>query len=1019
MVHNCRFKVNPVAAAVSAALLLGSGHSALAQSVDDTIEEITVTGIRGSLRSSMNIKRDSTGVVDAISAEDIGKFPDTNLAESMQRIAGVSIDRLNGEGNQVTVRGFGPGYNLVTLNGRTIPTTEVPLIGTQNSYIGAQGRSFDFSNIASEGVSGLEVIKTGQALLPSGGIGATVNIQTLRPLEGGGNQGTFGAKALVDSSVADGDDVTPEVSGLYSWVSDTETLGVTVFGAYSQRDSGGASAYINDYAFGYGPGLASSFLRAGGTTAVTNPPPDGQMWAIPQDSRNDFSNISRERLNAQLTVQFQPTDNLLLTADYMMIENNGEEQRYEQTNWYATPMDEIVMDGSGVVWIPTFMQENNNGTKDLGFEQTYREQEDTMNTLGFNAVWDLDDHHSIRFDAHTSSGETTPNNPIGHGATATTFAAPVVVQHSTDYSTAAPTQRYTWDDSQRGNNNGVLDSGDLASQVWRSWSNWQEMDVDEMDLRYTLEGDDGGRLDFGVNYRATEIYVRSRSTQQDLGSWGMANPRDIEQYAPGVVEEFCMACEFDEFPGGDTDVVFGGDATQLFTIMTPIYEQLGNPVTVNDAENWLEEDILSVYAQFSTDTEFMGRDLQINGGLRLERTEVAATALQPVPTNVRWTADNDYVVDYGAGQENVEGEGDYNHLLPNIDFRLNVTDDIVARASYSQTIGRVPFGNLFASTTVQPPNRPTIIGGVTGGTAQDPTLLPLESENFDLSVEWYYDDASYVSVGFFDKTVQNFLGTAQVDRPLFGLRDPTAGGPGTRIESALGIINGLGVDESEANLFTLVALMTANGGDLAAAQSEFEANLDVNGVLPQSYVDEVAAAYDISGDPTDPEMIFRVQQPINEREGNVNGWELSWQHFFGDTGFGFAANYTIVEGDVEADDAIDPNANQFALVGLSDTANLTLIYENYGFAARVAYNWRDAFLNATNQGGGNSPQYTDEYGQIDASLSYDLTDNIQLMFEGINLNGEDTVQYRRKKSMFIWGYENEPRYAFGARYRFN
>src|SRR5690606_27391429 len=284
------------------------------------------------------------------------------------------------------------------------------------------------------------------------------------------------------------------------------------------------------------------------------------------------------------------------------------------------------------------------------------------------------------------------------------------------------------------------------------------------------------------------------------------------------------------------------------------------------------------------------------------------------------------------------------HLLPNLDFRLNVTDDIVARASYSQTIGRVPFGNLFASTRVDPPNRPTIIGGVTGGNAEDPTLLPLESENFDLSVEWYYGDASYVSVGFFDKTVQNFLGTAQVDRPLFGLRDPTAGGPGTRIESALGIINDLSVDESEANLFTLVALMTANGGDLAAAQAEFESNLDVNGVLPQSYVDQVAAAYDISGDATDPEMIFRVQQPINEREGNINGWEFSWQHFFSDTGFGVAANYTIVEGDVEADDAIDPNANQFALVGLSDTANLTLIYENYGFAARVAYNWRDAFL---------------------------------------------------------------------------
>src|SRR6186997_1529117 len=87
----------------------------------DTLEEIVVTGLRGSLKASMEIKRDATGVVDAISAEDIGKFPDTNLAESLQRISGISIDRRNGEGALVTARGFGPQYNMVTLNGRTMP----------------------------------------------------------------------------------------------------------------------------------------------------------------------------------------------------------------------------------------------------------------------------------------------------------------------------------------------------------------------------------------------------------------------------------------------------------------------------------------------------------------------------------------------------------------------------------------------------------------------------------------------------------------------------------------------------------------------------------------------------------------------------------------------------------------------------------------------------------------------------------------------------------------------------------
>jgi TonB-dependent receptor len=1015
MTRNPSFKIKPVTAAVASALLVSAAGSALAQ--DDQMEEIVVRGIRGSLTNSMNIKRDSTGVVDAISAEDIGKFPDTNLAESMQRITGVSIDRLNGEGNQITVRGFGPGFNLVTLNGRTIPTTEVPLIGAKDGYVGAAGRSFDFSNLASEGVSALEVVKTGNALLPSGGLGSTVNIQTVRPLTTGGTQGTFSVKANADTSVSQGDSITPEATGLYSWVNDDNNFGVSVFGSYSKRDSGAASGYINDYAYGYGPGISSSFLRADGSTVLTNPPADGQLWMIPQDSRNDFSDITRERLNGQLTVQFKPNDDLTLTADYLYVDNNTKELRYEQTNWYATPMDQITFDTSGPVVIPTFMQENNNGTKDVGFEQQYRQQDDTLDSFGVNLEWQINDSSSLRFDAHTDTGKSQPDNPLGHSTTATAIAAPVVAQHSTDYSKDLPVQYYTYDDSIAGNDNGVLDTGDLASQVWRSWSNWQDMDVDEFDLRYTLQGD-SGRLDVGVNSRSTSIYLRSRSTQQDLGSWGMAYPQDVDQYAPGVVEAFCMACEFDTYAAGDTRTAFRADATKLFSIMTPIYENLGNAVSVNDAENWLDEDIMSVYAQFQTDAQFMGKDLQINAGLRYEQTDVKAKALQPVPTAVLWTADNDFLVQYGGQQEAVNGKGSYSHLLPNIDFRLNVTDDVVARLSYSQTIGRVPYDNLRAITTVQPPNRPTVLGGVTGGNQENPGLLPLESENFDLSVEWYYGDASYVSLGFFDKKVKNFLGTGVFDKPLFGLLDPTAGNAGSRSGDALAIIDSLGIDESEANLFTLVALIDANGGDRAAAQAEFESHLDANGVLPQSYVDQILGMYDVTGDSADPEMIFRVTQPVNSREGHIHGWEVAWQHFFGDTGFGIATNYTIVDGDVNADNAGDPTENQFALVGLSDTANFTAIYEKFGWSARVAYNWRDAFLNATNQGGARSPQYTDAHGQIDASVTYDLNDHIQLSFEGINLNGEPVRMYRRKEAATIWAYELEPRYSIGARYRF-
>ena len=194
------FKKRLLSSSVALAMV-GAYQPAVAQS-NAEIEEIIVTGgIKGSLKRSMDIKRDSMGVVDAISAEDIGKFPDANLAESLQRITGVSISRQRGEGSQVTVRGFGPEYNLVTLNGRQMPT-----------HNGAS-RSFDFGDLASEGIAGVQVYKTGRADVPSGGIGSTINSSTPKPLEADPTM-SFAVKSVNDTSTRVGDVVTPEASGI-------------------------------------------------------------------------------------------------------------------------------------------------------------------------------------------------------------------------------------------------------------------------------------------------------------------------------------------------------------------------------------------------------------------------------------------------------------------------------------------------------------------------------------------------------------------------------------------------------------------------------------------------------------------------------------------------------------------------------------------------------------------------------------------------------------------------------------
>ena len=952
-----------------------------------TQETVVVQGIRGSLERAMDIKRSSNGVVDAISAEDIGKFPDTNLAESLQRITGVSINRVNGEGSEITVRGFGPGFNLVTLNGRTMPTAKIRAIGTRGNYGAGGDRAFDFSNLASEGVSGLEVYKTGQAILPSGGIGATVNLKTRTPFDDPGLNASFSAKAINDTSVEAGDDFTPELSGLASWTDPSDRFGIGIFGSYSKRDSGAPSQQVNDWIVRESADgtIDGSYTRGDGSTQITNPPAAGQLYAIPQDSRYDFSDISRERLNGQLVLQFRPIDNLTLTGDYTYAMNESDELRYEQTNWFATPLDQIIFDNDGPVATAVFMQENNNGSKDIGFEQTNRATKDELNSFGFNADWEFSERGTLIFDAHSSKSESGGNNPLGHTATFVTMGAPVILQHSVDFRGGTPIQSYTIDDSVRGNGNGVLDAGDLGTQVQRSNSSNMQHEIDEFDLRFVWDFDDRTSLTVGSNFRDSQMDRTTRTTQQDLGSWGISNPGDVEQFAPGVMQTYCLSCLFDDVAVGQADTAFRVDATQLYPILEAAYA--GNGVNISESDDTVQEEILSFYAQFNIERDFMGLPTRTNIGVRYEDTNVKSTTVQSIPSGILWQSDNDFLIVQSGAQQDLSGKGAYEEVLPNADFQIDLTENLVARTSFSKTIGRAGYSSLFASTTANAPNRPTAFGGSLTGDSQNPGLLPLKSTNFDISLEWYYGDTSYVSAGYFDKKVKNFIGNGVVERNLFGLRDPASGASGSRSGDALAIINALGVDQSEANLFTLTALIDANGGDTAAARAEFESQL-VGGALPQSYVDQILGQYDVASNGSDPLAVFGVNQPVNNREGNIDGMEFAWQHFFGETGFGFQANYTLVNGDVELNPAASINDNQFALVGLSDTANLTAIYEKYGFSARLAYNWRDTFLLNTNQGGDRSGTYVEDYGQYDLNVSYDINEQIAVSFEGINLTGK-------------------------------
>ena len=331
----------------------------------EELEEVVVTGLRGSLKASMEIKRDAIGVVDAITAEDIGKFPDTNLAESLQRIPGVSIDRQNGEGSQVTVRGFGPAFNLVTLNGRTVPTAEVNIYGAPELVFGPARAAASTSRTSlRKRCRRLEVYKTGQALLPSGGIGATINVKTRRPFDTPGMQGVFRRQGAVPTPAMKQAVTSPPRSAASSTGRMTAKLSASVFSVNTPsvipalrwaRRTAGMSALADDIMNN------GAVVKASADPAnFVNMPPDGALYAIPDDSRYDVSDLTSERMNAQAVLQFRPADSMTMTLDYTYFQNTTTEMRMEQTNWFNTPFDHLTFetDDEGEFYHAVYLQES-------------------------------------------------------------------------------------------------------------------------------------------------------------------------------------------------------------------------------------------------------------------------------------------------------------------------------------------------------------------------------------------------------------------------------------------------------------------------------------------------------------------------------------------------------------------------------------------------------------------------------------------------------------------------------------
>ena len=330
-----------LAQAVGTVLAMSASSAVLAQSAPahDALEEVVVTGIRASLTSAETVKRNAVGVVDAINAEEMGKFPDQNLAEALARVTGVSIDRFNEEGSRITVRGMGPEFNLVTLNGRSMPT--------------AGGRSFDFNDLAAEGVSAVQVFKTSKAYLPTGGIGATVDIRTARPLDMPGFHGSFSAKGVHETSASKSTvrklhEVTPEVSGILSDSFANDTIGVLVSGSYQKRDNREENAAVDNWCPSYQCTGDNNNPFAHGTVENHNQRADGVYWH-PQNIGYGWADITRTRTNGQAVLQWKPSDRLTSTIDYTYSKLELLKDANSVGIWFAGPNIDATINERGTV----------------------------------------------------------------------------------------------------------------------------------------------------------------------------------------------------------------------------------------------------------------------------------------------------------------------------------------------------------------------------------------------------------------------------------------------------------------------------------------------------------------------------------------------------------------------------------------------------------------------------------------------------------------------------------------------
>ncbi len=913
-------------------------------------EVIEVTGIRSSLAHALQDKRNAESIQDGIAAEDIGKFPDQNVAESLQRISGVAISRENGEGSKLTVRGFGPEFNLVQYNGRTLAST-------------GRGRSFDFQILPSELIAGANVVKAPTAQTPAGAIGGYVNVITARALNKPGFQIAGSVKAKYNDLSENTD---PQGSLVLSNTFLDDSIGLVLGVTHKEGSNRIDQVRTNRWSRVKASNVSGDITDLQGN-AINDPA--GEYW-YPGRYRFNLIEEERERTGANMVLEYAQGDNIVHTIDYLY----SDFKRNEFRQGMQVPLQRggwanlVVSDNMTAMSADKLAFANNKGKVtgqvwDGQFGNSGGESE--TEAIGYNFIGYFD-KLTVSFDASHSTADEIENEfnfvpnfvtPLDSEGNQTEYFS---------YDLRGPGKVATFESN--------IDIGDPASAVAhfnRLFQNQRSDEITEfkVDFKYELDIGALSSVDFG--------YATSEREKVDNGFW---NPTGCGKgnlvTAPDPVAICGARMNMDDalfsINSGDFLSQESGNFPRDFVVVPDpqaYTEAIG--VLQNNAA-WAdlqaresvsvatEEEKHEAYVKFNLNGEFKNATWRANFGVRHISVENFSQGWGQDRLSISPVEDSQdgFQLETVFGPAKViERSYDYSRTLPNANFQVDFENGFVINLAASKVMAQPAIQDIGVDTKYNNNRADTF--SRSGG---NPYLNPYEATQADISFEYYEDNGNAYSLNFFRKDIDTFI-----DRR-------------TSIDTMPDII----VDGERTD----ITVEVPDYGNLEEL----------------------------------------ITGPTNRAGGEITGVEIAGLHYFDYLpemfqGLGLQVNATFLDSKddeaipVEVDGVGEPGSG---LEGFSEKSyNVIGFYENHGWQVRVAYNWRDSFLLSRN--GTNLdpiPLNSKAFGQLDFSVSYDVTDNIKVSLAGVNVTDEKLFEYFGVEERLSRLQYTGSRYTLGVRAKF-